>query len=155
MPHAEGPIKGAVVKTYGQEATKPVDDGITVRHQAARYVLSRGLRVVNNGQLIREAVGRSRRLHQRVGVVPRHRERTPRPVVLKGSGDHPLAAGDHRRGDGIALHSGQVAPVKTCAHRGIALDAATVGQWQSLRHESASTGAVAGEAPGSNSSAGS
>ena len=57
-------------------------------------------------------------------------------MVLKGPGDHPLAAGHQGRGDGIAFQGGQFAPVKTRAHRRIPLDAAAVGQWQALRHES-------------------
>ena len=153
VPHTERLIKSAVVEPHGQEATKPIDDGIAIRHQTARDVLCRGLGIIGDGQFIGEAIRLRRRLHQGVGVMPRHRQRASRPVVLKGPGDHPLAAGHQSRGDGIALEGGQFAPVKTRAHRGIPLDAAAIGQWQALRHESLSAGS--GAAPASNSSAGS
>ena len=32
VPNAERLIKSAVIKAYGQEATKPINDGITIRH---------------------------------------------------------------------------------------------------------------------------
>ena len=73
VPHTERLIKSAVVEPHGQEATKPIDDGIAIRHQTARDVLRHGLGIIGDGQFIREAIGRRRRLHQGVGVMPRHR----------------------------------------------------------------------------------
>ena len=98
------------------------EQGVAILVQAAVVVLRGDVEASGQRLHVGQHVGFVRQLHQGVGVLPGHRQRAARAVVLERAREQPALVGQQGAGDAVAGQALVGGALEVEADRAVAID---------------------------------